>query len=241
MIYKKLGLIGKNISYSFSKNYFEDKFKKLGLKDFSYDLFDLNEVTEVESIFKLENLVGFNVTQPYKVDVIPYLDELSEEAEKIGAVNTILLKNGRKIGYNTDAFAFEKSLLILKKEHHQKALILGNGGASKAVQFVLNKLNIPFQIVCRNCEFNFENFNIETVSKHHLIIQTTPVGTFPNIIEHVPFPFEALTKNHLVIDIIYNPEETEFLKKASSFGAKTMNGKYMLEQQAEKAWQIWHS
>lgn len=241
MIHKKLGLIGKNISYSFSKAFFEDKFKKLGLKNLSYDLYDLKEIAEVESIFKAENLIGFNVTQPYKVEIISYLDELSEEAAKIGAVNTVLIKNGRKIGFNTDAFAFEKYLLILKKEHHQKALILGNGGASKAIQFVLNKLNISFQIVCRNCEFNFENLTKETVSEHPLIIQTTPVGTFPNIADHLPFPFEALTKNHLVLDLIYNPEETAFLKKASQFDAKTMNGKYMLEQQAEKAWQIWHS
>lgn len=238
---KKLGLIGKNISYSFSKSFFEDKFKELDLKDYSYDLFDLKEIADVKSIFNIKNLIGFNVTQPYKVEIISYLDELSEEAEKIGAVNTVLIKNGKKIGYNTDVFGFEKSLLKKKEIHHQKALILGNGGASKAVQFVLNKFNIHFQIVCRNCEVNFGNLTIESVSNHELIIQTTPVGTFPNILEHVKFPFEALTKNHLIIDLIYNPEETAFLQKAASFGAKTMNGKHMLEEQAEKAWQIWHS
>lgn len=238
---KKLGLIGKNISYSFSKTFFEAKFEKSGLKDLSYDLFDLNDIAEVESIFEIENLVGFNVTQPYKVKIIPYLDELSDEATEIGAVNTVLIKNGKKIGFNTDAFGFEQSLLMLKGNHNQKALILGNGGAAKAVRYILNRSGIPFQIVCRTCEVNFENLDKETVSSHNVIIQTTPVGTFPNIAEHLSFPFEALTKNHSVIDLIYNPEETAFLKKAAQFGAKTMNGKYMLEQQAEKAWQIWNS
>lgn len=241
MSQKKLGLIGKNISYSFSKKYFEDKFKDLGLNDFTYDLFDIPDINEIETIFKTENLLGLNVTQPYKVAIINQLDELSEEAEKIGAVNTILIKNGKKIGYNTDAFGFEKSLLKKKEKHHKKALILGNGGAAKAVQFVLNKHEIPFKIISRKGDISFEDLNEKLISTHQIIINCTPVGTFPNVKEHLPFPFEFLTKNHLVLDLIYNPEETELMKKSAHFGAKTMNGKYMLEQQAEKAWQIWNS
>lgn len=238
---KKFGLIGKDISYSFSKNYFEIKFKKLGLKDYNYELYDIPLIENIKEIFEIENLLGLNVTQPYKVEIIPFLDELSEEAEKIGAVNTILIKNGKKIGYNTDVFGFEKSLNILKKEHHQKALILGNGGAAKAVKFVLNKLNIPFEIISRKTDLNFENLSESIVKSNKLIIQTTPVGTFPDISEHLIFPFSALSKEHLVIDLIYNPEITEFLKKSAQYSAKTMNGNYMLEQQAEKSWQIWNS
>ena len=158
---KKLGLIGRNISYSFSKTFFDNKFQQLGLKNCSYDLFDLENIDEVVQVFQVQNLVGLNVTQPYKVTIIPYLDSLSEEAEQIGAVNTILLKNGKKIGYNTDAFGFEQSLLMMKKEHHKKALILGNGGAAKAVKFVLNKYKIPFRIISRTSAENFENLSAE--------------------------------------------------------------------------------
>lgn len=237
---KKLGLIGKNISYSFSKIFFEDKFKKLGV-NFSYDLFDLSNIEEVETIFKMEDLLGFNVTQPYKVSIISYLDNLSEEAGKIGAVNTVLIKDGKKTGYNTDAFGFEKTLLKMKKESNQSALILGNGGATKAVQFVLNKYNIPFKIISRKGKINFYNLDKTLISDHQIIINCTPVGTFPDVKDHLPFPFEMLTENHLVIDLIYNPEVTEFLRKAAGFGAQIINGKYMLEQQAEKAWQIWNT
>ncbi|MFC6268391.1 shikimate dehydrogenase family protein [Frigoriflavimonas asaccharolytica] len=237
---KKLGLIGKNISYSFSKIYFETKFKNLNA-DFNYDLFDIPSINDVEELFKIENIVGLNVTQPYKEAIIPFLDELSEEALQIGAVNTILIQNEKKIGYNTDAFGFEKTLLLKKNAKHEQALILGNGGAAKAIQFVLNKHNIPFQIISRKGDITFEDLDENLISNHQIIINSTPVGTFPDIKEHIPFPFQFLTENHLVIDLIYNPEITEFLRKSANFGAKTLNGQYMLEQQAEKAWQIWNS
>ena len=237
----KLGLVGRNISYSFSKTYFEDKFQKLGLKNCSYDLFDLPNIELITNVFNNDDLTGLNVTQPYKVAILPYLDALSAEALAIGAVNTILIKDGKKTGYNTDAFGFEQSLLMMKKDHHKKALILGDGGAAKAVKFVLNEYNIPFKVISRNSLDNFENLSENCVQNHDIIIQCTPVGTFPNVEKHLPFPFQALTNNHLVMDLIYNPAETEFLKKAAHFGAKTINGQYMLEQQAEKAWQIWNS
>lgn len=237
---KKLGLIGRNISYSFSKKFFIDKFQKLMLKDFSYDIFDLNEINEVENLFSDPQLIGFNVTIPYKEKIIDYLDELSDEAEKIGAVNCVLIQNGKKTGYNTDAFGFEKTLLLHKKPHHTSALILGNGGAAKAVQYVLDKNGIPFQTVSRNSEINFENLDPATVQQHALIVQCTPVGTFPNVEDCLQFPFEGLSDKHLVIDLIYNPNYTQFIINASEKGAKTVNGYYMLEQQAEKAWEIWN-
>lgn len=237
---KKLGIIGKNISHSFSKKYFEDKFQRLMLKNYSYDVFDLETLSEVEEIFKTENLIGLNVTIPYKEKILPYLDELSEEAEKMGAVNCIVIKNNIKKGFNTDAVGFEKTLLIHKKPLHQSALILGNGGAAKAVQYVLDKHKIPYQTVSRKSDLNFENITEEIVAENKLIIQCTPVGTFPNEEDCLDFPFSGISENHLIIDLIYNPTYTSFIKKSAEKGAKTVNGYYMLEQQAEKNWEIWN-
>ena len=236
----KFGLIGRNISYSFSKKYFEQKFNLLSLPDYSYDLFDIQQIEEVEKIFNIDNLRGLNVTIPYKEQVIPFLDELSDEAEKIGAVNCILIKNEKKTGYNTDVFGFEKSLLTYPKILSEKALILGNGGAAKAVKYIFDKYNIDYQIVSRKTELNFENLSEEIVKEHKIIIQCTPVGTFPNVEQSLPFPFEGISFQHVVIDLIYNPPQTQFLRKAHKMGAKTMNGLLMLEQQAEKAWEIWN-
>lgn len=237
---KKLGLIGRNISYSFSKKFFDDKFQKLMLKDFSYNIFDLNEIAEVEDLFSTPGLLGFNVTIPYKEKIIDYLDDLSDEAGKIGAVNCVLIQNGKKTGYNTDAFGFEKTLLLHKKPHQDSALILGKGGAAKAVKYVLDKNGIPSETVSRNSEINFENLDKKTVLDHKIIVQCTPVGTFPNVEDCLDFPFEGITPEHLIIDLIYNPNYTQFIINASKKGAKTANGYYMFEQQAEKAWEIWN-
>ncbi len=237
---KKLGLIGKNISYSFSKKYFEDKFQKLMLKGYSYSIFDLPEIHEIENLFSSPELLGFNVTIPYKEKIIDYLDELSDEAREIGAVNCVRIENGKKTGYNTDAFGFEKTLMLHKKQHQNSAIILGNGGAAKAVKYILDKHEIPNITVSRTTEINYENLDKEMVEQHKLIIQCTPVGTFPNVEDCLEFPFEALTSDHLIIDLIYNPNYTKFIINASEKGAKTVNGYYMLEQQAEKAWEIWN-
>ena len=236
----KFGLIGRNISYSFSKKYFEQKFHQLSLLDYSYDLFDIQQIEEIEKIFSIDNLRGLNVTIPYKEQVIPFLDELSDEAEKIGAVNCILIKNGKKTGYNTDVFGFEKSLLTYPKILSEKALILGNGGAAKAVKYIFDKYNIDYQIVSRKTELNFENLSEEIVKEHKIIVQCTPVGTFPDVEQSLPFPFSGIFSQHVVIDLIYNPPQTQFLRKAHEMGAETMNGLLMLEQQAEKAWEIWN-
>lgn len=235
------GLIGKNISYSFSKKYFTEKFKKLHLKGFSYELFDLENINLIQPLLQNKSLKGFNVTIPYKENIISFLDELSEEAREIAAVNCVKIIGERKIGYNTDAFGFEKSLLLNPKNREKKALILGDGGAAKAVKYVLQKHEIPYLTVARNTDLNFKTLDEDLVKAHQLIIQCTPVGTFPHVDHCLQFPFEALSKNHTVIDLIYNPEITQFLKNAAQQDAKTLNGFYMLEQQAEKAWQIWQS
>lgn len=237
---KKFGLIGKNISYSFSKKYFTDKFRKLFL-DYSYDIFDLEDISAFESLLQLQNIAGLNVTIPYKEKIISYLDELSDEAKIIGAVNCISFKDGIKKGYNTDAFGFRKTLELHRMRPHQSALVLGDGGAAKAIKYVLEKMGIPYKTVARKSEIlNFENLTKEDAEAHKIIVQCTPVGTFPDVEKHLDFPFEALTEDHLVIDLIYNPEYSAFLKKSITAGAKTVNGYYMLEQQAEKAWEIWN-
>ncbi len=237
---KKFGLVGKNISYSFSKKYFTEKFNKLFLKEHSYEIFDLQNINDISQITTIEGLKGFNVTIPYKEQIIPFLDELSDEAQKIGAINTVVLKDGKTIGYNTDAFGFEKTLLLHRKEHHQSAIILGDGGAAKAVKYVLDKHEIPYITVTRKSELNFDTLTADQVLENKLIVQCTPVGTFPNVEDSVIFPFNALTEQHLIIDLIYNPEYTQFIKNAYKQNAKCVNGYFMLEQQAEKAWEIWN-
>lgn len=237
---KNFGLIGRNISYSFSQKYFTEKFQKLLLSNYHYRLLDLPTIEAVATIFDDPFLAGLNVTIPYKTDIISYLDALSPEAEAIGAVNCIHIKNNRRIGYNTDAFGFEKTLLLHKKSNHQSALIFGDGGAAKAVKFVLEKHNIPHQTVARKSDLNFKSLTKENVATHQILIQTTPVGTFPSVDDCLDIPFDGITSAHLCIDLIYNPEVTQFLKLAALKGAKTANGFYMLEQQAEKAWEIWN-
>ena len=236
----KFGLVGRNISYSFSKKYFEQKFQKLLLNNHSYEIFDTENLDHIKDLFATENLKGLNVTIPYKEQIIPFIDELSEEAQEIGAINCISIENGKTKGYNTDAFGFEKTLLLHQKESQKTAIILGNGGAAKAVQFVLKKNNIPYITVSRTTEVNYENLTEDLVKENLIIIQCTPVGTFPNVEDFVAFPFEAITEKHLIIDLIYHPQYSKFIKKASEKGAKTANGLYMLEQQAEKAWEIWN-
>lgn len=237
----KLGLIGKNISYSFSKKYFEQKFQKLLLPHFSYEIFDMEDLSALSGIMKSTDLRGLNVTIPYKEKIIPFIDELSEEAQEIGAINCISITDGKTKGYNTDAFGFEKTLLLHKKEHQKTAIVLGNGGAAKAVQFILKKHQIPFITVSRNTEINYGNLTEKMIKENPIIIQCTPVGTFPNLEDCLEIPFEGIGENHLIIDLIYNPEYSKFIKMASEKGAKTVNGLYMLEQQAEKAWEIWNS
>lgn len=236
---KEFGLIGKNISYSFSKNFFEKKFKKLFLKNYSYGLYSLDKIEDFKELINTHNFTGLNVTIPFKTEIIPYLDDLDDTAKKVGAVNCIQFISGKTKGYNTDVFGFEETLKIHRKPEHRSALILGNGGAAKAVKYVLEQYQIPYTVVFRNSELNFERLSEKEVSENLLIIQTTPVGTFPDTEDVLKFPFNGLSDQHLVIDLIYNPNRTKFLLLSQRQGAKTINGFYMLEQQAEKSWKIW--
>ena len=194
---------------------------------------------------KYPQLKGLSVTIPYKEQIIPFLDDISSDAKAIGAVNCIKIKNQKLIGYNTDIVGFENSFKPLLKPFHQNALILGSGGASKAVKFVLKKLNIPFISVARNPsntdEIAYQSLTHHLIEEHQIIINCTPVGTFPSVNEFPQIPYESLTSNHFLFDLIYNPSETIFLKNGKEKGALIKNGLEMLELQAEKAWEIWTS
>lgn len=242
---RQFGLIGKNISYSFSKNYFSEKFNLEEIEDCIYSNFDIQSIEDFPSILiKNPELKGLNVTMPYKEIIIPYLDTLSDIAFTIGAVNVINIgKNGDLKGYNTDWYGFYHSLKPMLEIHHKKALIIGTGGASKAVEYALNLLNIDYKFVSRypglnNLEYHEVNENI--FQDYHIIINCTPLGTFPETENYPPIPYSYFSENHIAYDLIYNPVETNFLKKARLKGAKTKNGYEMLLLQAEKSWEIWN-
>jgi shikimate dehydrogenase len=241
----EFGLIGRNISYSFSKHYFTNKFENEHL-NCSYSNFDLKEIIEFPNILSTHpKLKGFNVTIPYKEEIIPFLDKLSKNAATIGAVNTIKVgKNGILKGYNTDFYGFKKSLEPHLKPHHKKALILGTGGASKAVAFALQQLNIPYSFVSRNyterVNFIYSNLNEQIINSHQIIVNCTPLGTYPVIDESPNIPYHYISNQHLLFDLIYNPSETLFLQQGKQRGAKILNGLQMLEFQAEKAWKLWN-
>lgn len=242
---KIYGLIGKNIDYSFSRTYFAEKFKKEGIQA-QYLNFELSDISEFKNIFsKSRDISGLNVTIPYKLEVIPFLDSLDENAKKIGAVNTIKIEeDGSLIGYNTDFYGFSQSLKDHLKPQHTHALILGTGGASLAVAYALKQLGITYKFVSRNPlegQFSYINIDAELLEKHKLIINCTPLGTYPNIERHPELPFQFITKQHLVYDLIYNPSETKLMELAAARGAKTINGLRMLQLQAEKAWEIWNT
>lgn len=242
---KKLGLLGKNISYSFSRSYFKKKFDEENIKNITYGNFDIDSIDLFPSIIKnTKNLKGLNVTIPYKQDVIPFLDKVKKTAREIGAVNTIkITKRGKLVGYNTDYYGFSKSLAPLLKQHHISALILGTGGASKAVAYSLKQFDISFHYVSRKksdgVSYTYDTLTDNIVKQHKIIINCTPLGTFPNIDDCPSIPYSGITNHHILFDLIYNPEETKFLKLGKQNGAVTTNGLNMLKLQAEKSWSIW--
>ena len=240
-------LVGKNISYSFSRGYFTNKFEELQLQNDEYINFDIQSIKELPQKIKEQqhNLRGLNVTIPYKLDVFNYLDKIDKIAQKVGAVNTIKIsKKGKLKGFNTDVYGFKKSLKPLLKNHHKKALILGTGGASKAVAYVLKKLNIKYKFVSRNPEekkeISYQDLTKKVIESYHLIINCTPLGTHPTINDCPDIPYKFINDKHLLFDLIYNPTETAFLRRGKEKGAVIKNGLEMLEQQAEKSWRIWN-
>ncbi|KAA1247821.1 shikimate dehydrogenase [Aquimarina sp. RZ0] len=239
----KYGLLGRNIGYSFSRNYFSKKFEKDNLPN-TYQNFDLQNIEALKSVFQNEDIKGMNVTIPYKEEVISYLDDLDPIAKEIGAVNVIKISpDGKLKGYNSDYYGFTKSLKPLLNSSIKKALILGTGGASKAISYALNSLDIDHTFVSRNPDFNelsYTDIDEDIIHDFKLIINCTPLGTHPNTDNYPDIPYEYLGEHHVLYDLIYNPDETTFMKKGKENGAKVSNGLQMLILQAEKSWEIWN-
>lgn len=240
------GLIGYPLSHSFSKKYFGEKFANLHIEDAFYELFPIPSIEALPDLLKAhENLVGLNVTIPYKEQVIQYLDELDPAAAEIGAVNTIKIDAGKLKGYNTDVYGFAYALEKTMQDHKllmERALILGTGGAAKAVAWQLRKMGMTTSLVSRKKApdiYTYEEIDERVVTNHQLIVNTTPLGMSPRTDTCPDLPYQAMGPGHLAYDLVYNPAETLFMKKAKAAGAFTLNGQLMLEQQAEKAWQIW--
>lgn len=246
------GLIGHTLTHSFSKKYFTEKFQKENISNCSYELFSIENINLLPQLInENSNLKGLNVTIPYKEAVIPFLNEIDIAANQIGAVNCIKVINNNGlnptlIGYNTDEYGFRQSIKPFLESHHERALIIGTGGSAKAVYYVLNQIGIDCFYLTRkkttsnNKILDYSELNKNVFDSIKLIINCSPVGMFPNTLESPCIPYKYIVNNHLCIDLIYNPEETTFLKKSKNQGAKTLNGLSMLHLQAEKSWEIWN-
>ncbi len=241
---RQFGLIGYPLSHSFSKNYFSQKFIDEGIDNCSYELYPIRSIDEFpELLKKVPDLNGINVTIPYKETVLPFLHERSAAVQEIGACNCIRIQNGHLTGFNTDVAGFEQTIRPLLKPHHQKALILGTGGASKAVAWVFSQLRIDYTFVSRTPEKGQCTYDdLEgLIEQYQVIINTTPLGMQPNISQKPSLPYKNLNSQYLCYDLIYNPAKTAFLQEAELYGAVIMNGSGMLQIQAEESWKIWNS
>jgi shikimate dehydrogenase len=243
---KLYGLIGYPLGHSFSQKYFTEKFKQLGIEDCRYDAFSLENINNFPALLKNNpGLCGLNITIPHKQNIIPFLSEATQLPQGMNACNCIKIENGKLTGYNTDVIGFEQSLFPLLQQHHTKALVLGNGGAAEAVKFVLNKLGIAFKVVSRQLHngshLTYQQITKEVIATYNLIINTTPLGTYPKVEECPDVPYQYLTPQHYLFDLVYNPEKPLFLLKGEQQGASIKNGYDMLVIQAEESWKIWNS
>ncbi len=242
------GLIGKNLSHSLSASYFSKKFETLGLSSFQYKLYNISHISEIIDLIKSDKkLKGLNITIPYKTDVLPYLDSIDDEAKEIGAVNTLKILRGinsyKIMGFNTDCLGFKDSLTTHKNYKNHKTLILGTGGAARAVAYALKKLNIPYLFVSRNKttphSITYHELNEKYIRQYTLIINTTPLGMHPDIDTKPDIPYQFIGKKHFLFDLVYNPPITPFLRKGLEQNAYICNGLNMLYAQAEYSWKIW--
>ena len=243
---RRYGLIGYPLGHSFSQRYFTEKFEREGISDCTYSNFSLGQIGELPAVLGDAALYGLNVTIPYKEQVISFLDALSPVVEEIGACNCIRVADGMLTGHNTDVVGFEQSLVPQLGAHHRQALVLGTGGASKAVEYVLRKLGIAYRLVSRRPrldtgDLGYEDVDAGLLGLSTLVINTTPVGMYPHADECPPLPYEALTPGHYLYDLIYNPERTLFLRNGEQRGAVVKNGQEMLVLQAEESWRIWNA
>jgi shikimate dehydrogenase len=241
---RRFGLIGFPLTHSFSQKYFTEKFEREGIRDCVYSNYSLGSIDELPAVLADAELCGLNVTIPYKQQVIPFLTELTPVVEEIGACNCIRVIGGRLVGHNTDVVGFEQSLIRRLAPYHRQALILGTGGASKAVEYVLRKLGIGYRLVSRRPrpdtgDLGYEDVDGSVIAGALVIINTTPVGMYPNVGDCPPLPYEALGSRHYLYDLVYNPERTLFLQRGAARGAVVENGLEMLVLQAEESWRIW--
>jgi shikimate dehydrogenase len=238
---RHFGLIGRELGHSFSAKFFNAKFKSEEI-DADYQLFEIDSIIKLGELLGRNPLDGFNVTIPYKESIVPYLDSLTDEAREIGAVNCVEIRDGKLIGHNTDVVGIEATLHWLEADEGCKALVLGTGGASKAVQYALRKRGVEFKVVSRDKsrgDVTYGELTADIIREHKLIINTTPVGMYPNVGEAPAIDFEAIGSEHRVFDLVYNPAQTELLRRAEERGAQTMGGMLMLQTQAIASWHIW--
>ena len=234
------GLIGFPLGHSFSKRYFEEKFTKDEIEDAEYRNFSIPQIEEVKRVFETPGIRGFNVTIPYKEVILPFIDELSEMSEAVGAVNCVRISNGKVFGFNTDVYGFKKAF---ENEIIRPCLIIGTGGGSKAVQMALSKLDIPFKTISREVvkgDLVYDDIDASVLEKYPVLINCTPLGMSPDILTYPPVPYDLLGPDNLAIDLIYNPEVTKFLSLCEERECRTINGAQMLQLQAEKSWEIWN-
>lgn len=240
---KLYGLIGYPLSHSFSKKYFDEKFLKDGISDASFQNFSIENISLLHDVLANKNLYGLAITIPYKKAVIDFLYNSTDEVKQMGACNCIKIKDGKLLGYNTDVIGFEKSFVKQLKPHHSKALILGTGGAAAAVEFVLQKLKMEYEFVSRRkagTQFVYQELNENIFNKYSVIINASPIGTYPDVDEAPAIPYQFITPQHYLFDLVYNPAETKFLQLAKQKNATIQNGYEMLELQAEENWKIWN-
>ncbi|HTL07909.1 MAG TPA: shikimate dehydrogenase [Chitinophagaceae bacterium] len=242
---REFGLIGFPLSHSFSKKYFTEKFLREGLADCQYENFPIEDIAALPALLQAHpSLQGFNITIPYKEKVIPFLSVQSAVVQEMGACNCVRIAGGQLTGYNTDVTGFEMSLLPALSPHHQRALILGTGGAAKAVEYVLKKRGIHYRYVSRQGggnRFSYEDINAAVLADYTLIVNTTPLGMYPATETCPPLPYEAISSRHYLFDLVYNPAVTKFLAEGAARGAVTKNGADMLLIQAEESWKIWNA
>ncbi|HEU0227596.1 MAG TPA: shikimate dehydrogenase [Arachidicoccus soli] len=239
----KYGILGFPLSHSFSQKYFHQKFLKEGIENALFENYEIADIAGVSSLIQDPDLKGFCITIPHKKNILPYLSESTDAVKKMGACNCVNIRNGKLFGYNTDVIGFEKSFIPHLKSHDKKALILGTGGAAAAVQFVLEKLEIDYKFVSRNKtagNFSYEELDKNILDNYKIIINCSPLGTFPKIDEKPPIPYQFISSAHYLFDLVYNPPLTKFLSLGKEKGARVQNGYEMLEIQAEENWRIWN-
>ncbi|MBT5858691.1 MAG: shikimate dehydrogenase [Flavobacteriales bacterium] len=237
---KTFGLVGKSLSHSFSSQYFSEKFYKENITNCQYLNFEIDDISNIKKLISENDILGLNITIPYKTSIIPYLDGVSDESEKINAVNTVKIVNGKLYGFNTDVIGFKKSISPIL-DNRKTALVLGNGGSSKSVQYVLKNLDISFKVVSRKTKLDYQHVDKEIMETTDVIINCTPLGMYPETESYPKIPYEFLNSKHLLFDLVYNPKQSKFLTFGIAKNCIVKNGLEMLHIQAEESWNIWNN